>query len=306
VTRALCRRCTSLQQLRCDVEFGINSRRSATSYMFKGQGITSAERCASMQRQLALLLPSTGFLAPSSWPSSSCLTSLTVDGDQQCTAELAAAMATTTLEHLDLHQVSADNLPILENISNLSRLTRLGIRAAEPDIAAPASIAEAIATLTALRHLTIGAQGIATPLPDEVEGSVPRSWTQLQQLSSLTFASCRVALQPLAALQQLVELNVNEFCAARGSLCALFPLTRLTSLDCPEDLVTGIEDEEAEGGGQQLVVAMPAAWRQHLRHLKWSCLDSRLLPSAATQLTALDTLELAAVSVTPQLCRCEL
>jgi hypothetical protein len=120
------RRCSSLQELEVAwLEDTNDDRRN--SLAFKGTGRTAQEQRASMQRQLAALCSSTTFMAPDSWPSCSCLTSLAV---QRASFEdhqefVVAATRTPSLVHLEVH-VEDDSAPSpLRRLSDLQRLTHL-------------------------------------------------------------------------------------------------------------------------------------------------------------------------------------
>jgi hypothetical protein len=286
----LCR-CTCLQTARIEVSF-------THYFQFEGQGTTPALRRGHLQRQIALLGSSCDLLAPSSWPACGCLTALAVSS----TPHLLAAMQTTSLR--DLHVLAlkdASTLANLRGISNLRSITSLTLSSSGhelPATALPAPFLSSAAALTNLSHLSV-AVNAAGP-SEHCWTDFPPTFTQLTALSSVTLGTVDVDLQQLTTLQAVRELQLEEAIVTAGNLSSLFPLTRLTNLTGPSQEYA----QEYSPAGDVQEVHLPAAWRDGLVRLRWSCKDAYCVPTAlATQLSSLVQLHLEDANVTQQLCR---
>jgi hypothetical protein len=267
---------------------------------FQGQGSSPAERTAHMQRQLTMIAASPHLLAPSSWPACACLTSLSIaaGGNNQ---QLRAALQTTSLVSLAAGVPDADAASLAEDVCNLQRLTHLTIGGPGLSKTSTPPLLASIAALTNLQQLHFW----RTPLPveedDEAPGplDVPATWSQLANLTHLTFTADFVDPAGLTALPALqVLLLSGELSPSTCPLTSLAALTALTELRVDACLA----EPEAEGGGVPAQAVVPAAWRERLQTLEWSCRDSFCIPVVA-QLTGLVDLELHHVDVTPELCR---
>jgi hypothetical protein len=273
---------------------------SSDKFHFKGQGSTPTDIRSHMQRQLAMMPASTGFLAPPSWPACSCLTSLQgtfTSTEQDSLRQLAAALQTTSLVSLHVTAADTDTCSSLPSVAHLCRLTSLEIHIKQRTATGHPPLLAAIACLTNLRSLVYktGYQW------DDPHTDVPPSWSQLKHLTRLHFDACSVDLRQVSVLPALQELQLGVYTTPVGTLASLFPLTGLTALHCGQYQVADAEEELLGGNGAQRV-AVPAAWRTGLRSLEWSCSDGACIPVVA-QLTSLVSATLFDVKLTPAVCR---
>jgi hypothetical protein len=272
-------------------------------FKLQGQGRTAEERRSSMQQQLAALQSSSSFLAPASWPTTHCLTSLRLDmGSARHDASyLEAAMQAPSL--VELHVSTADTAEagttatILPSVSRLTNLTHLSIEVADLEDDAPCKppILEAIAHISSLQSLAIDDWLLGTIAGGAGVGA-PASWAGLTALTALTMRYGCPQLSTFAHLHSLRSLDLEGNSGANGSILALLPLTGLTSLSGPDDFPFGVDPEE----GTAAVV--PQQWKEGLRRLEWPACTSATM-GVVSQLTALTRLQLCNVAVTFESCR---
>jgi hypothetical protein len=309
---------------------------SHTRLQFKGAGSTPQEQLASMQRQLSAMCSSTGFLAPESWPASSCLTSYTyaegLDRDDGDDVYMQAAARTPSLAHLEVDGGSTSNGWLLGGLSILQRLTSITLSSGLPCGTLDEELIEGVGQLGSLQRLHIDLHLLDAGEEDEGdeegegnEGSrqgfvIPESWSALSSLTKVSLSpSCEhrnwedgepcllaAQLSRLVAVEDLRLSNNLYFCRggmAVGAVSSLFALTRLTSLVGPFKFSTQ-DDDVARGEAASRGLDVPKQWRDRLQRLEWrySTGTVTMLP----QLTSLTSLKLEDVCISPQLCRCEL
>jgi hypothetical protein len=253
-----------------------------------------------MQQQLAMLKSSPHLMAPSSWPACNALTRLvaTTPKDPDPALLLAAALQTTSLVSLQVDMQGDAASGTLQDISRLRRLTHLSFH--HKACSSTPLLLAAIASCSSLRQLTADVE----PADDSPAPDVPRSWSQLTGLTYLDLVSSFSELSRLTALKALQSLSFKEESSCNITLTTLYPLTTLTLLS--HKLVHGgdAQDEADAGSTHCQPEVVPAAWREGLKELKWSCKGSGCLPLVA-QLTSLTALNLDNLQMTPEACRCD-
>jgi hypothetical protein len=294
-----CCRFTSLEALEVHVLADL-------SFLFRGSGQTPAERRSSMQQQLAAICDSTSFLAPPSWQTSQCLTTVNLDCRMaaiQPSVLLSAALQTVSLAALGVtfdDALSAEDCASLQQLSNLTALTQLTIHGhLEETAPAPAGLFQALLTAaaraTSLRQLEV----TGTSYASINDGVGHLALGQLPHLTRLLLGGTglQIDLPSLSAAPALKELNLTE-CSGPGSPTSLFSLTSLTNLEAPMFL------QPREGGAGAAAVRVPAAWREGLLTLGWQCVyEQDTWPHLVPQLTSLTKLSLNEVCVSPAFCR---
>jgi hypothetical protein len=275
-------------------------------FKLQGQGRTAEERRCSMQQQLAVMQASSSFLAPASWSSTHCLTSLCLDmGSARHDASyLEAAMQAPSLVELRVHSAEAGTTAaILPSVSRLTNLTQLVIDTMEENPPRKPPILDAIAHISCLQSLTMD-EWLLGDVVDGDSAQVPPSWAGLTALTTMSLHFACPDLPSLAQLRSLRHLDLYDSPTAFGSIASLLPLTRLTSLIGPDDVYTGAEDEEEEVG-EGTAVVVPQQWKEGLQRLEWPT-SSGVTLGVVSQLTALSQLGLHQVCASFETCRCEL
>jgi hypothetical protein len=256
-----------------------------------------------MQQQIEAICSSSGssgnsFLAPSSWPTSRCLTSFNLEccvmTDMQPLVLLSAALQTVDLVELGLvfdGTHAADACDSLQQLPSLTNLTQLTVR--QQGTERPAEEAQqllaAAAQLSSLQRL-----GVSKGCDDEVVCYLPEG--HLPHLTYLYLAGMRMDLASLSGAPAVVDLILDE-CTGVGSLTSLFAMTGLTSLYGPS-IVQPPEDGAAAAPGA------PAAWREGLQTLAWpGSASDATWPLVVAQLTALTQLNIADACLSPAFCR---
>jgi hypothetical protein len=184
---------------------------------FQGQGSTPSERRSHMQRQLAQMSfsPDT-FLAPSSWPSGSCLTSLTAAHIRHpCshTAHLAAAMQTTSLRSVSVYLEAPHRRTTLQNLGALTALTRLAInddlREDDPDNTPRSDPAGPLPDIASLRNLQqLHIRHIRESASDSLY--IPHTWSLLTALTKYRLGSLpALSTGHLSSLPALRDLGLR-------------------------------------------------------------------------------------------------
>jgi hypothetical protein len=296
-----CCRLTSLEVLEVHVS-------ASLSFVFRGSGQTPAEKCSSMQQQLAHICSSSSssssssFLAPSSWPSSHCLTTLVLDCRMpaiQPSVLLSAALQTVSLVELGLTfdgTLAPEDCASLQQLSSLTNLTALTqLDATELGDAAPAAtfhdLCSPSSRLSNLQQLTI--------CSNLNEGVAYMDLAQLPKLTRLQLGKIglNVDLASLSTARGLTDLSLKA-CTGVGGLASLSPLTTLTRLQGPTLM------QPPEGGVGAAAELAPAGWSERLQHLEWSgSASDATWPRLVPQLTSLTRLCMYDVCVSPAFCR---
>jgi hypothetical protein len=326
-------RCSSLQALDVDWQDAHEFRSHTVHLKFEGAGGTPQEQRASMLRQLAAMRSSsTKFLAPESWPASSCLTSFTFEEglDSPDTPYLQAAIHTPSLAHLEVDMAGDSSDWLLGGLSILQRLTSLTLSSSCSSCTLDEAVIEGIGQLSSLQRLRIGLHlldgGHQDYGGDSSRGfAVPATWSALSSLTHVYFVPSSdhrawdgreprlltAQLSRLAAVEHL-QLRHDYSCStsgfavggfAVGEVPSLFALTRLTSLVGPPDFYASdgsvAGGEAASSGGLEV----PRQWTERLQRLDWSECRSGGSLLMLPQLTSLTYLQLTGACISPQLCR---
>jgi hypothetical protein len=301
-------RCTNLQELEVDWQ---DDDHNPSSLQFEGAGRAPDEQRASMQRQLAALRSSTDFLAPTSWPACSCLTSYALQGivHQAEDELLSAAIRTPSLASLNVRMDNASACTSLRGLSCLQRLATLALSSGDNGHpgALDDQIMASIGQLSSLQDVEIDVELFAQ-VGSNAGAVIPTSWSALSSLTCVfprhgCGPDVRLAGAQLSRLVAVEDLVLEEVTVV-GAMSCLAALTCLTSLVGPEEFTA--PDGDAAGGdaGSSGGLAAPQQWRDGLQRLHWREY-SRGSIDMLPQLTSLVYLHLEDACITPQLCRCE-
>jgi hypothetical protein len=295
-------RCTSLQELRVTTCCGPH----ATALGFKGQGSIAAQRCLSLQQDLALAtLTAPSMFHHSVWRQLPCLTSLRLQapspfhGPQQDAPEdsehaphshaLSDAVNTTSLVRLDIWGLaSAGDFPLLAHLSNLRSLTHLTIRPGFWQPHYSTILQNGLVQLSRLQSLFL-----TGPFSGGGNLSPLRLALPMSRLASLT--AVRLNCFTLDPMRPVVLGAVRdlELCKCRlDSLRALSACAQLTRLEHRFA-------HQHQGGGHDTLVDLPAQWREGLRSLAWWPPCDAGTIGWVEELRRLTSLSLQAVSMTP-------